>query len=761
MKVYKFLLIIVLQVVVTSCMFTEVSVYERQQFSSEVEDLLKKMTIEEKVGQMTQVNLNMILEGGYSNTDGSINEDQLREAVLKYKVGSILNAVPGAYPVEKWHEIITKIQDVAMESPNKIPVVYGIDAIHGANYTSDAILLPHNIALAATRNPSLAHKGADITAKQVRASGIRWNFDPCLDVGRHPLWGRFEETFGEDPTLASIYAKEVIKGYEEDGLKSPEAVASCMKHYLGYSLPRTGKDRTPSYIPEIELREIFLPPFEAAVKAGASSVMINSGEINGIPVHANEYLLNTVLRDELGFKGVTVSDWEDIIRLHTRHNVAETPKEAVKMGVMAGIDMSMVPHDYSFYDLLLELVNEGNVPVQRIDEAAGRILEMKYKLGLFENPYPEEEATKFFSDPSYNDIALQAARESLVLLKNQDNILPLKKDQKILLAGPAAQNVATLSGSWSYTWQGNDISKYPEEFKSIGQVMTEYAGNRVTVLGEKEWNGEKNYDVNALKSSAKDADVIVLCLGEDAYAESPGGIDDLTLPRKQLDLAKAAISTGKPVVLLLSEGRPRLITEVEPQIKGILLSMRPGTMGAHAITDVLYGDYNPNGKLPFTYQKYPNDLVLYDAKNTDLISEITPNDPQGGGYKPLFPFGHGLSYSTFTVDNLKLDKSTLGKDEKLKVSVDIKNNGPFNGEYAIDLFTRDLYASVTPSTKKLRKFKKVTLKNGEKKTVEFELDHNDLSFINAELKRVTEPGEFEVIINDNIKRFSYLEKERM
>lgn len=751
LKINSLLLIVLL---FSSCMFKEVSVYERQQFSDNVEELLEKMSVEEKVGQMTQVNLNLILEGGYSNTDGSINEDQLREAVLKNKVGSILNAVPSAYSIEQWQKIITQIQDVAMESPNKIPVIYGVDAIHGATYTKAATLLPHNIGLAATRNSSLAYQGADMTAKQVRATGVRWNFDPCLDVGRQPLWPRFEETFGEDPTLTSIFAKEVIKGYEEDGLRSSEAVASCMKHYLGYSLPRTGKDRTPAYIPDIELREIFLPPFEAAIEAGSSSIMINSGEINGIPVHANAYLLKTVLRDELGFKGLAVSDWEDIIRLHTRHRIADTPKEAVKMGVMAGIDMSMVPHDYSFYDLLLELVNDGEVPIQRIDEATGRILQLKYDVGLFDNPYPEEEALQNIDEASFEKIALQAARESLVLVKNENKVLPLKKDQKILVAGPAAQNAATLSGSWSYTWQGDDVSKYPESFQTIAQALKSHAGDNVTVLGDKQWENTTNYDITSLKRASGAADVIVLCLGEDAYAESPGVIDDLTLPEGQLRLVEAAMETGKPVIAVISEGRPRIFTSVEQGLNGILLALRPASQGAQAITDVLYGTYNPGGKLPFTYPRSTGDIILYDAKPSEYISEA---EPEVGGYNPLYPFGHGLSYSDFQVSDFKINKEVIKGDEVLDVSVKVTNNGPYDGDYAIDLFTRDLYASVTPPNQRLRKFKRIFLKNGESKKVEFEINKKDLSFINAELERVTEPGDFEVIIGDEVKRFTYNE----
>ncbi|HMQ61150.1 MAG TPA: glycoside hydrolase family 3 protein, partial [Flavilitoribacter sp.] len=421
-----------------------------------VKDLMARMTIEEKVGQMTQVTIDMVMQ---DQGNQNIDEAKLRTAILDKKVGSILNVKWYGYDLAKWHEIISRIQDVAVgESPHKIPVLYGIDAIHGANYILGGTLFPHNIGMAATRNDELVKAAAKITAAETRASGIRWNFDPVLDVGRQPLWPRFEETFGEDTYLTGQMGSAVIQAYEEDGLEEITAVASCMKHYLGYSVPLSGKDRTPAYIPETQLREIFLPPFEKAVKAGASTIMINSGEVNGVPVHASHFLLTDVLRGELGFEGLAVSDWEDVIRLHTRHKIAATPKEAVMLAVNAGIDMSMVPLDYSFYDLLLELVKEGKVSEKRIDEAVERILLLKFRLGLFDNPYPEEAAKNQFGRPEYSQTALNAALESITLLKNEGNILPLTGNPKILVAGPGANNKASLHGSWSFSWQGQDES---------------------------------------------------------------------------------------------------------------------------------------------------------------------------------------------------------------------------------------------------------------------------------------------------------------
>ena len=730
-----------------------------------VEALLAKMSLEEKVGQMTQINLNVILKDGYGNIDGTIDPVALRKAVIEYKVGSILNAINQAYSVEQWHNIIKQIQDATKETPNKIPVLYGIDAIHGATFTLESTLFPHNIGMAATRNPSLVKEAAKITAKEVRASGIRWNFDPVLDIGRQPLWSRFPETFGEDVYLVKTLGAETIKGYEEDGLDKITAVASCMKHYVGYSGSTTGKDRTPSLIPEITLREYYLPQFKAAIDAGASTIMINSGEVNGIPVHANKYLLTDVLRKELGFKGLAVSDWEDIIRLHERHRVAATPKEAVKMAVMAGVDMSMVPHDFSFFEYLVELVKEGQVPMSRINEACGRILKLKFQLGLFDNPYPEPEAKKNFGLLEYRKVALDAARESITLLKNEkindsdiEPILPLSKNKKILVAGPGGENVTSLNGCWSYTWQGDVAKWYPKWNKTIRQAVEAKVGSNNLISVSKEgFNKKVNYKKDELIEAAKNVDVILLCLGENAYAEQPGVIDDLTIPENQIELAKAAYSTGKPVVLILTQGRPRIIREIEPDAKAIVLAYWPGSMGADAIADVLFGDYNPDGKLPFTYPKYTGDILMYDHKFTDAIQELTPGRVTFNGYKPQYPFGHGLSYTTFTYGDIKLSNTKIVKDQKLKVSIEVKNSGKRDGKISVELYTRDHYASITPCVKRLRKFQKVFIPAGKTQIVEFEIDRNDLAFVNADLKTVTEPGDFDVIIGDKVATFTYVD----
>ncbi len=717
--------------------------------------LLKKMTLEEKVGQMTQVTLAVVAKGGWGNQDGVLDPALLKKAVVDYKVGSILNTTAHAFSVDTWHTIITQIQDEVKNTKSKIPVIYGLDGMHGQTYTLNSTLFPQNIALAATRNTEYAEAIAKVTANELRASGVRWNFAPVLDIGRQPLWSRFPETFGEDVYIGKTMGSAAIKAYEEDGLKNITAVASCMKHYLGYSAARNGKDRTPAYIPEIELREYYLPQFAAAVKAGSSTIMINSGEINGEPVHASKYLLTTVLRKELGFQGMIVTDWEDIIRLHTRHNVATTPRQAVAMAINAGIDMSMVPGDFSFYDLLLEAVKKGEVPMSRIDDAVKRILLLKYKVGLFDNPYPEPAAKNNFGKPSYQTLALDAAHESMTLLKNQNNVLPLSKNAKVLVAGPSAQSISALNGCWSYTWQGKEEQWYPADSKTILQAISDKLGAaNVTTSTAKGFDNVMNYDAAKLTAAAAKVDAIILCVGEDAYAESPGNTRELALPDNQIELAKAAAATGKPVILVLTEGRPRFITSIEPSMKGILMTYWSGKKTAEAIADVLFGDYNPDGVLPFSYPRSMGEIVLYDRKPTEEVREVF-NDNINTGYDPLFAFGHGLSYTSFEYNDLQLSSTSLTAAAKLTVSVSVKNTGNRDGKHAVELYTRDIYASITPSMKRLKAFQKINLKAGESMTVTFTIDKNDLAFVNAKLKTVTEPGEFEVMIGNKKAIFTY------
>lgn len=698
--------------------------------SFQVDSLMAEMSVAEKVGQMTQVNLNVILEGGYDNYDGSIDPELLSQAVNEYKVGSILNVINNAYDLETWHEIINTIQDAALENPNAIPVIYGIDAIHGTNYTLDATLFPHNIGMAATRNPDLVYETSVITAKETRASGIRWNFDPVLDIGRNPVWPRFEETYGEDPYITSKMNERAIRGYQGDELSASTSVAATLKHFLGYSNPRSGRDRTPAWLPEIEYRELELPAYQKAIDAGAASVMINSGEVNGVPVHGNHYLLTEVLRNELGFEGVIVSDWEDVNRLYERHNVASSIKEAVRMAVLAGIDISMTPHDFLFADYLKELYEEDQAIATSVDESVRRILRLKFELGLFEDPYPEEEVIGEFGRAEYADTALEAARQSMTLLQNDGDLLPLEGDETILLAGPGADNIPTLHGSWSFSWQGTNAELYPETTLTIREALENKIGSeRIISLSQPEYEAPENFDSQELLNRAEEADRIVLVLGENAYAESPGSIKDLTLDRQQIDLALAAVETGKPVIVVLAQGRPRIINEFADKVDAILMAYRPASRGAEAIADVLFGEYNPAGELPFTYPRHVHDLVLYDHRWTELSVEDDIGDFAPAGYDPQFPFGHGLSYTTFDYSDFELDRDTLTGDEAINASVMIHNTGERSGYEVVEVYSRHMYPSVTPPLRRLRDFSRIYLEPGEEKEVRFELTADDLAYV--------------------------------
>jgi beta-glucosidase len=712
-----------------------------------VETLLRSMSLDEKIGQMTQIDLGILAETNYPPI--RMKEAELREALVTYKVGSLFNnGVNHALSLEEWHSLNKTFQDIIrQETPHKIPMLYGVDSIHGATYVLGSTLFPQQLALAAARNSNLVYRVSQISAAETRAAGLRWNFAPVLDVGRQPLWGRFPETFGEDPYLCSMLGAATVRGFQGNNVGSPTSVAACAKHYVGYSFPLTGKDRTPALIPDSYLREYFLPPFREAMNAGVKTVMVNSGEVNGVPVHASKYLLTDVLRGELGFQGVIVSDWQDIIRLHTLHHVAATPKDAVLMSVNAGVDMSMVPLNYSFFTLLKELVKEGRVSEKRIDQSVHRILRLKAELGLFKNPYIEPETATNFGRPEYRQTALEAAEECLTLLKNDGAALPLSKLAKVLVTGPAAKSLSALHGSWSYTWLGRDEKWYPEGTLTITDAVREKIGeNNVLYRQGADFDGNLT-DADAAVADAANADAIILCLGEDSYAETPGDLGDLNLPAGQQKLAKRLYATGKPVVLVLVEGRGRVIREIEPGAKGILMAYCPGSQGARAVANVLFGDTNPSGKLPFTYARYANHLVTYDRKGTDHVGEEkAPDGHTTAEYTPQWEFGDGLSYTTFEFKNLKLSAPVLKGKGRLTVTVDVTNSGTRAGKETVELYTRDLYASLTPPMKRLRAFTKIDLQPGQTKTVRFALSATDLAFVNAASKLVTEPGDFELMI---------------
>ena len=722
-------------------------------YSQKIESLLKQMTVKEKVGQMTQLTLEMIVSGH----DQSIQIDpaKLQKAIAQYGVGSILNCYDQALTPDKWQDIITQIQTAAKKMRLGIPVIYGIDSIHGANYVQGSTLFPQELGMAATWNPKLMKRSAEISAMETRAVGIPWSFSPVLDVGRQPLWPRFWETFGEDPYLAKVMGAAFVRGMEGSDVSSQDHVAVSLKHYVGYSFPLNGTDRSSAWIPENYLREYFLPPFATAVQGGAHTVMVNSGDINGVPAHANHHILTDILRDELGFQGFVVSDWADIKRLVRDWRVAADEKEATRMAVMAGVDMSMVPTDYSFPDLLEALVKEGRVPESRIDEAVRRILRVKFELGLFNDPMPHAELKENIGLAGSRKIALQAAQESITLLKNTDNLLPLQKGQKVLVTGPTADSLISLNNGWTYVWQGSEPSLYPKDRPTIrraietklgGANFTYVPGTNITRRAGSPSNStptniDEEVDIQAAVAAAQNSDVVVLCLGEGSYCETPGTISDLTLGAPQLRLAEAIEATGKPVVI----GRAMQLFFL--RAGAILMAYNPGNEGGQAIADVLFGDINPSGKLPFTYPRTVNGLLTYDHRAFETEGDRS-------AMKPQFEFGDGLSYTSFQYRDLRLAKRTISGTEELAVSVTLTNTGKRSGQEVAQLYVSDLVASIAPAGKRLKRFAIIYLEPGQSSTLNFKLRREDLSFIGADNKPVAEPGDFEVTIGGLRGRFT-------
>ncbi|HKP71335.1 MAG TPA: glycoside hydrolase family 3 N-terminal domain-containing protein [Pyrinomonadaceae bacterium] len=718
-----------------------------------IDALLARMTLEEKVGQMTQLEIGMVTTG--QDQTIQIDDAKLEKAIGRYGVGSILNVKDQALTLDRWHDIIRKIQEASQRTRLKIPVIYGIDSIHGANYVQGATLFPQEIGMAATWNPALMQRAEELAAIETRAAGIPWSFSPVLDIGRQPLWPRFWETFGEDPYLAQVMGVAFVRGLEGDDVASPAHVASSLKHYMGYSFPLNGRDRTPAWIPENYLREYFLPTFAAAVKAGARTIMVNSAEINGVPGHANHHILTDILRGELGFKGFVVSDWEDIKKMVTQWKIAPDEREATRISVMAGIDMSMVPSDYSFADHLVALVKEGRLPMWRIDEAVRRILRVKFELGLFENAMPDPALKSNFGLNTSREVALQAARESMTLLKNENNLLPLARNRKVLLTGPTANSLVSLNNGWTYVWQGSEESLYPKDRPTILQALEGKLGKNLTYApgtrivrppGSSSNNTptdlNEEVDIPAAVRAARDADVVVLCLGEGSYTETPGNITDLTLPEPQLRLAEAIEAAGKPVVVVLVEGRPRIINRIADRAQAILMAYNPGNEGGTAVADVLFGDYNPSGRLPFTYPRTPNGLVTYDHK----LFETEATNFGNMAFNPQFEFGHGLSYTTFAYTNLRLSRKSVPAGGTVGVIVTVTNTGARAGKETVILYVRDVVASLAPAGKRVKRFAKIYLEPGQSRELAFTLRPDDLSFIGADNKPTVEPGDFDVMV---------------
>ena len=741
----------------------------KSDIDQKVDDIISQMTLEEKVGQMTQINLTVIAKGPNkweSSFPMEIDDNKANRALVKFKVGSVLNTINNtAQKPNVWFNNISKIQDIAMNKNRLgIPVIYGIDAIHGTTYTDGATMFPQQITTAASWNPENAYNMALVCAYETRASSIPWNFSPVLDLGLDPRFSRQFETFGEDPLLVERFGVEMIKGYQglDNDISNKYNVAACMKHFVGYHATISGKDRTPAYIPDNVLSEYHIEPFKKAIDAGAKTIMINSGLINGIPVHADYNLMINVLRNNLGFEGVILTDWEDIRKLHDRDKVAETQKEAVKMAINAGIDMSMVPYEYEqFFNDLVQLVNEGEVSMERIDDAVKRILKLKFELDLFENPVTNYEEYEDFGSKKHHQLAYKAASESITLLKNNNDILPLKGKPKILVTGPNGNNMRTLNGAWSYSWQGELTDRFAGDFNTIYEALqNNYGRNNVKYVSGVSYKENGSYydmvedNINAVVREARNSDYIVLCLGENTYTEKPGDLNDLNLHQLQVKLAKKLAETGKPIILILNLGRPRLISDIEPLMSAVVNVYLPGNFGGDALSDIISGDVNPSGKLPYTYPAYPNSLLPYYYKPSEVQNNAQGAYNYVGEVNNLYDFGFGLSYSEFIYSDLKVNKDQFGFNETIKISVNVENISEIDGFETIQLYSSDLYASVTPDIKRLRDFSKVEIKAGEKKTITFDLPVDELAFVNADNQLVVEPGNFKLTIDRFTKEIS-------
>jgi beta-glucosidase len=738
-----------------------------------VNALLAKMTLEEKVGQMAQITLDVIGKGKdrfSSDEPFMLDEKAMQKALVQYKLGSIINASNNrARTPEVWFEIIKKIQQTAMSgTKNGIPVLYGIDAIHGETYTAGATMFPQQIGQAATFNRALVRKGAEITAYETRASSIPWAFSPLLDLGADPRFPRQWESFGEDPYLVSALGVEMVKGFEgeKNDVANPFKVASSIKHFLGYQVPLSGRDRTPAVISDQALIEYHLAPFKAAIAAGAKTIMINSGLINGVPVHTNYKLLTKLLKEELGFKGLIVTDWGDIENLYNRDRVAANNKDAVRIAINAGIDMSMIAYNYEpFCDDLIALVKEGKVKQSRIDDAVRRILTLKFELDLFNKPTTNIKDYPAFGSKKFEQASQNTAAESITLLKNTDNILPLSKSSKILITGPNANSMRTLNGAWTYSWQGEKVEEFAGRYNTIVEAMRNKIGKEnVTFIPGVSYKMDGKYweefsdQMEEAIAAAKNADVVLLCVGENSYTETPGNLNDLYLSDLQTAFAQKLAATGKKIVLILNEGRPRVISKFEKKMSAVVQTYLPGNFGGDALADILYGDVNPSGRLPYTYPQFPNALFTYYHKPSEARETTEGVYNYNADYNPQYFFGHGLSYTTFKYSDIKLSSNTLKKGETLTISVDITNTGKVSGKEAVLLFIADLLASNTsPDAKRLRGFEKIELKAGETKTVSFKIKPENIAYVNSANTWITEPGEFAIQLADKRIKFSYVQ----
>ena len=720
------------------------------ELEKKVESTLAKMTLDEKIGQMLELNLDIM--GSYdANRQWQLNETMLDTIISKWKVGSILNA-PGtrAATVEQWQKWIQLIQKKSMKYIG-IPDIYGLDHNHGVTYTQGGTLFPQPINLAASFNTELARTGAEITAYESRAANCPWVYNPVIDLGRDPRWPRIWESFGEDAIVNARMVEAEIKGYQGDDPNHIDQyhVGTSVKHYFAYGAPWTGKDRTPAYLSPQMIREKYFEPFKCAAQAGALTMMVNSASINGVPVHASYEYLTQWLKIDLGWDGMLVTDWADINNLFMREHVAKDKKDAIRIAINAGIDMSMDPYSVDFCILLKELVEEGKVSMERIDDAVRRILRVKYRLGLFDKPNTGGRGFEKFGSDEFAQKALRAAEESEVLLKNEGNLLPLAKGKKILLTGPNANQMRCLHGGWSYTWQGSNAEDLSAKYNTIYEAMCQKYGQENIILEQGvTYNEHGQYfeenapQIDKAVAAAAGADIIVACIGENSYTETPGNLNDLWLSENQRNLVKELAKTGKPIILILNEGRPRLIADIEPLAKAVVNILIPGNYGADALVNLLSGDANFSAKMPYTYPREINSLNTYDYKVSEEVGTMAGAYNYDAKVSLQWPFGYGLSYTTFEYSNLKVDKTNFTADDMLTVTVDVKNTGNRVGKEAVLLYSSDLVASVVPDNRRLRDFTKVELQPGEVKTVTFKLPAKSLAFVGADCRWTLEEGDF-------------------
>lgn len=723
---------------------------------AQVEQTLKKLTLEEKIGQMMELVTDLF---GANDKNGVfyIDEHKTDSILSRYKIGSILNAPNTCAPTAKqWEKYIAQIQKISMKRIG-IPCVFGLDQNHGSTYTQGGTLFPQNINVAATFNREIARRSAEATAYETRAVSVPWTYSPTVDLGRDARWPRIWENFGEDCYLSSEMGKAMVYGFQGEDPNNIDQyhIATSMKHFMGYGVPWTGKDRTPAYISPADLREKHFAPFLAGLQAGALTVMVNSASVNGVPMHANKEFLTGWLKEETGWDGVLITDWADINNLYTREMVAKDKKDALRIAINAGIDMIMEPYSCDACGYLVELVKEGKIPMSRIDDACRRVLRMKYRLDLFKNPTQKLKNYPKFGGEEFAKLALEGATESMVLLKNEGNILPLQHGKKILLTGPNANQMRCLNGGWSYTWQGHRADEFAGKYNTIYEAFCNEYGKENVILNQgvtynekgKYWE-ENEPQIQEAVAAAKDADVIVACIGENSYTETPGNLTDLWLSENQRNLVKALAQTGKPVILVLNEGRPRLIADIEPLAQGIINILIPGNMGGDALANLVSGKSNFSGKMPYTYPKEINSLANYDFKKSEEVGTMEGAYDYNAKITQQWGFGYGLSYTSYKYSNLKVSQSDFRHGDIIKVSVDVKNTGKVAGKESVLLFSSDLIASVVPDGRRLRAFDKVELQPGETKTMTFGLKADDLAFVGWNGKWRLEEGDFKLMIAD-------------